>query len=122
MWHPLSLAQYNNFDIVSDNTLTQGALEDAIREKLLVSPSDLLVVNISGTRSPDFEIDKDSLYNLGRVASVIDNSIPEYDLEEIIANHSGDIISYFIQTLNKKDATPEMKKALYYGLKVLLKE
>ena len=122
MWHPLAKTQYRRLDIVSDISLTQGALEDTVREELEFHPEDILVVHLSGSREPDFEIDKDAVLALGRVADVIDETTPEYDLDRLLREHDGDIVSYYIQTLGDEDASPATKKALYYGLNALLSE
>lgn len=120
MWYPIAKTKYRKLDIVSDNTLTQSALEDCISENLKENPDDLLVVNLTGVRDPEFTIDTGALFNLGRVACVNDETHEEYDLEKIMYNHNGDLIGYYINTLDTQDKTPVMEKALYYGLKELL--
>ena len=119
-WRPLASCIYRPLDIVSDNTLTQGALIDCVKAFLDENPNDFAVVNLTGSRDPDFTIDADEIKDLGRVIEFNDETEPEYDLPKLLSAHNGDLISYYINTLGSEDATPEMKKALYYGLKALL--
>ena len=119
-WKPLATSTYKNLDIVSDNTLTEGALFDCVKSFAEENPNDFIIVNLSGSRDPEFVIDADAIKSLGRVIEVNDETEPEYDLPKLLATHNGDLISYYINTLGSEDATPEMKKALFYGLKALL--
>lgn len=120
MWRPLSKTQYRLLEINSDITLTQAALEECVKEELAAHPSDLIVVLLEGSRDPAYTVDTEAVLQLGRVVEVIDSTNPEYDLEQLLADHDGDIISYYINMLDTPDKTPEMKKALYFGLSALL--
>lgn len=54
---------------------------------------------------------------------IIDNTIPDYDLEELERSFENNIVGSFIKTMKESDLNNEInKKALYYGLDVLLKE
>lgn len=120
MWHPLARTLYRSFDLVSDITLTQAALEQCVKEEAASHPGDLLIVNVTGSRDPAFSIDTDAVLNIDGVIEINDRTSPEYDLQKLLADHDGDIISYYINVLDVPDKTPAMQKALYYGLNALL--
>ena len=55
-----------------------------------------------------------------RIAEIIDDTEPDYDFSALFAEHSSDMIGFFIQALQKEDMSPVEKKALYYGVNALL--
>lgn len=120
MWHPLARTQYRRFDLESDITLTQAALEQCVKEEAAAHPDDMLIVNVTGSRDPALNIDMDAVLAIDGVIEANDETSPEYDLQKLLADHDGDIISYYINVLDVPDKTPVMQKALYYGLNALL--
>lgn len=75
---------------------------------------------IRGMRDPDAEFDLDFLSSRFRIAEIIDESEPQYDFSALFAEHSSDMIGFYIQALQKQDMSPVEKKALYYGINALL--
>lgn len=55
-----------------------------------------------------------------RTAELFGCSGPEYDLSRLFAEHSPDMIDFFIQELDRPDLSLLSKKALYYGVSALL--
>ena len=45
---------------------------------------------------------------------------PQYDFSALFAQHSSDMIGFFIQALQKENMSPVEKKALHYGVNALL--
>ncbi|WMM25943.1 DNA repair exonuclease [Tissierella sp. MB52-C2] len=85
---------------------------------------DFYRVNLSGFMQRDLEIknlEKDlsrDFYHL----EIIDNTILDYDLEELSEENKYNIIGKFIETMKDKGLDdPVVKDALYTGLEVLLK-
>lgn len=64
--------------------------------------------------------DLSSLEAQFRIAEIIDDTEPDYDFSALFAEHSSDMIGFFIQALQKEDMSPVEKKALYYGVNALL--
>ena len=75
---------------------------------------------LKGMRDPDIEFDLSSLEAQFRIAEIIDDTEPDYDFSALFAEHSSDMIGFFIQALQKEDMSPVEKKALYYGVNALL--
>ena len=71
-------------------------------------------------RDPDIEFDLEQLTVRYRIAEIIDDSEPQYDFSALFAEHSSDMIGFYIQALQKEDMSPVEKKALYYGIHALL--
>ncbi|MCD8084169.1 MAG: metallophosphoesterase [Clostridiales bacterium] len=76
---------------------------------------------IRGMRDPDIEFDLESLARNMQVIEIVDESEPRYDFNQLFAEHPGDMIGFYIRALQKEDASPVEKKALYYGIDALLR-
>ena len=76
---------------------------------------------LKGMRDPDIEFDLEQLSSRFRIAEILDDSEPQYDFSALFAEHSSDMIGFFIQALQKEDMSPVEKKALYYGVNALLR-
>ena len=72
-------------------------------------------------RDPDIEFDLEQLSSRFRIAEILDDSEPQYDFSALFAEHSSDMIGFFIQDLQKENMSPVEKKALYYGVNALLR-
>ena len=75
---------------------------------------------LRGMRDPDIDFDLSALASRFRIAEIIDETEPQYDFPSLFAEHSSDMIGFFIQALQKEDMSPVEKKALYYGVNALL--
>ena len=120
-WHTLAENEYKEMAVPANVGMTQAELEDLVRFGLAKDPKAIFTVKITGRHDADFSFDTEAVSLLGRIVDVKDLSEPDYNLDSLLTEHSNDLISHYIQALNTEDATPRMKKALYYGLRVLLK-
>ena len=102
---------------------------DSTNAELLMTLSDELArrgsqniyrLQIKGLRDPDVVFDLDTLRQRFRIAELFDYSEPKYDFSRLFAEHSSDMIGFFIQELDKPDLSLLDKKALYYGVSALL--
>ena len=75
---------------------------------------------IRGFRDPEIEFNFQNLISKFRISEILDESEPQYDLNILFAEHSSDMIGFYIQALQKPDMDPIEKKALYYGIHALL--
>lgn len=78
-------------------------------------------LKIKGLRDPDIEFDLDVLRSRFKIYDIIDNSEPNYDFSKLFAEHSADMLGFFINELYKPDISDIDKKALFYGVDALLK-
>ena len=76
---------------------------------------------IEGFRNVDFELDEGMLMRLGRVLSVRDHSVPDFDFQHLYEENQNNIIGMYIRQISEMDISDELKaKALGYGMKALL--
>ena len=66
-------------------------------------------------RDPDIEFDLEQLSARYRIAEIIDDSEPQYDFSALFAEHSSDMIGFYIQALQKEDMSPVEKKPCITG-------
>lgn len=76
---------------------------------------------LKGMRDPDIEFNLEQLTSRFRIAEIIDDSEPLYDFSALFAEHSSDMVGFYIQALQKDAMSPVEKKALYYGVNALLR-
>lgn len=76
---------------------------------------------IRGMRDPEMEFDLENLLSKFRIVEIMDESEPQYDFSALFAEHSSDMIGFYIRALQKPSMSPVEKKALYYGINALLR-
>ena len=81
--------------------------------------------SLTGLRSYNTYFDISDFSDLGNLSELKDETIPDYDFQELCRRHNGDLIEKFIKTMLGGNNTAESlkdteKKALYYGLNALL--
>lgn len=124
---PISHSRYVSckIKITPDTTITslRKTISRIIEEK---GGSNIYTFSLSGTRNPELDIMADDFKDLGRILEIINESIPDYSLEELCARHKGDLLDKYIYTLTNKTASADFlddsdRNALYYGIDALLK-
>lgn len=119
---PMASLQYVPFTIDVTPTITNTELlhtvSDAIQKRGI---SNIYRFKIKGLRDPDIEFDLDILKENFNIIQILDESEPDYDFGELFAEHSSDMLGFFISELHKDDMTSQEKKALLYGVDALLK-
>ncbi len=119
-WTPLAQTQYRLLELSITAHSTVGEIQQHVKKELTSSPSDLFRLLLTGFRDSEISFDPDDFSCLGRIVEVIDKTEPEYNLDDLLANHANDLISHYIQALQTPTASELQKKALYYGLRALL--
>lgn len=118
---PAASLQYMPLAVNVSKETTNGELADQIETEIKKrGTNNIYRFRIKGMRDPDIEFDLSSLQTFYRIAEVIDDTEPDYDFSALFAEHSSDMIGFFIQALQNDDMGPVEKKALYYGVNALL--
>ena len=118
---PAASLQYIPLAVNVSKDTTNGELCDRISNEIENRGSQHIYrFRIRGMRDPDIEFDLEQLSARYRIAEIIDDSDPQYDFSALFAEHSSDMIGFYIQALQKEDMSPVEKKALYYGVNALL--
>lgn len=119
---PSAVVQYITLIVNVNNTTTNTELMQTLEEEIKKRGSqNIYSIKLQGMRDPDIEFDPEKLSNQYKISRITDDSEPEYDFPKLFADHSTDMIGFFIQELNKPDISSVDKKALYYGVNALLR-
>lgn len=126
---PFAKRQYITGEInISEEMTYDGILNQILHYDTLDNrKSNFYRIILTGIRDRDIDIDLDELYRQldydYYYLEVIDNTIPDYDLDKLIIENKNNIIGLFIEEMCKLDLKDEINKAaLYMGLEVLLNE
>lgn len=117
----ISQAQYIplviNVTTATTNAELSQIIADEIRKR---GASNIYRFRIRGMRDPDTHYDLDFLSGQWNIVEMTDETEPQYDFHALFAEHSSDMIGFYIQELLKDDMSQVEKKALYYGIHALL--
>ena len=103
---------------VLTNMEIKSRLIDAYQEN---GEDNMYRIIFQGYRDPEFELDIAEIENTGNVVDVVDQTVPDYDFEELYEDNKDNILGMFIgRYIEKNELTPVEQKSLYYGTKALL--
>ncbi len=109
-----------------DFTVTPKVTNMEIRHRLLDmmvenGEENMFKVTFNGYRDPDFEIKEKDIEQIGNIVSIVDETVPDFDFEELYEDNHDNILGMFIERyLDKGYLNEREKKTLYYGAKALL--
>lgn len=108
-----------NAEVTPDMTMRQ--LAEAVKGLMgQKGRQNMFQIEISGFRDVDFELDESMLMRLGRVLSVHDHSVPDFDFQRLYEENQDNIIGMYIRQISEMDISDDLKaKALGYGMKAL---
>ena len=118
---PFASRSYLTIDVEMNPEMTMRQLAEQV--KMMMGENgrqNMYQIELRGFRDVDFELDERLLLRLGRVLSVTDASVPDFDFERIYAENKDNIIGLYIRHISDMDISDSLKmKALCYGLKAL---
>lgn len=118
---PMSKVRYVPLVVNVTTRTTPEELERRISQVIETrGPENIYRFRIRGMRNPDAEFDLKRLKTRYRILGISDESEPQYDFSALFAEHSSDMIGFYIRAFDKPDMSPVEKKALYYGINALL--
>lgn len=119
---PLCRSQYIPLAVNITAATTNGELEIKIAQEIeRRGRHHIYRFRIRGMRDPQMEFDMENLLSKFRIVEIMDESEPQYDFSALFAEHSSDMIGFYIRALQKPSMSPVEKKALYYGINALLR-
>ncbi len=118
---PFAGRSYLTIGVEMNPEMTMRQLAEQVKIKMGENGrQNMYQIELQGFRSVDFELDERLLLRLGRVLSVTDASVPDFDFERIYAENKDNIIGLYIRHISDMDISDSLKvKALCYGLKAL---
>ncbi|WP_236355077.1 metallophosphoesterase family protein [Konateibacter massiliensis] len=116
--------EYRTLEIECDSSFTNRKLLNVIQEDMekTNAPADFWKLVLTGFRDEDISFDKEDIYALNRVVSVVDDTKPDYDFDKLAQEYEKNIIGRYIQNIRSDDMTDTKRRALYFGVKALLDE
>lgn len=119
---PIAKCRYEQREVAVKKGLSMYEIRKQIEQILAERPAgEISHICLKGYRDPDLHIDTESLENLERVISVMDETQPDYDLDKLKRQYQGQLIGNFIQRMEAYPDWELAKKALYYGLEAIYK-
>ncbi|NLK74075.1 MAG: exonuclease SbcCD subunit D [Clostridiales bacterium] len=117
-----SIRQYKRVNLMVDQDTTNGQLQDqALRIINDEGSQHIYTFFIQGMRDVAMVYDKEAIMSLGNVLDVIDQSVPDYDFDQLYIENSDNIIGLFIKKIRETENHDIVtRKALYYGIEALL--
>lgn len=123
-FYPMSKTYYINLSVtVNPETTNDELMNTVLSEIRNRGIENIYKLRISGRRNPKIYFDFKNIEQKVRLVDIIDDTEPEYNFKALINEHPEDIIGYYIQSFTDVDQAADIeKKALYYGIKALLKQ
>ena len=122
-WRVFSDFSYTNVTVNMTPEMTASGLESLIRRRADDLNREILNIRLTGRRDPSFIPDRDALLRIGGIYEVIDESLPDYPLDELKERPAGDLLGQFVRSFTEggKADDPSAQKSLYYGLDALMR-
>ena len=118
---PLASAQYLSLVIhITPHTSNEELCTYLTKEIQKRGNHCIFRFRILGKRNPQTSFAFDSLLKQFRISEIIDETEPNYHLNSLYMEHSGDMLGFYIQSMQKTNMSSVEKKALHYGIQALL--
>ncbi len=110
---------------VTERTTNQSLFRTIGKFMEQYGPSNIYKLTLTGKRDPDISFDQEYLRTAGRIISYQDETVPAYEIGELLKAHRHDLIGRYMEAFledgSEEDLTdPVRKMAFYYGLDALL--
>ena len=120
---PMASASYVPLLIRTNVRTTAEELESLVKKEIKKrGMTNIYRLKLTGQRNPEECFDLERLKAECRISELIDETEPEYDYRSLFAEHSQDMIGFYISKIvnDKHDMTKVEQRAVYYGLSALL--
>lgn len=116
-----SYRRYIEIEVRLDEKSTDYSIQDEIQRQIEEQGNQhIYKILFTGFRSPQLEIDMESLYHLGQVVSIKDDSSFNYNFNILEEQNRDNILGRYIQSFQGKELKEKEREALYSGVKALL--
>ncbi|MGI6069259.1 MAG: metallophosphoesterase family protein [Blautia sp.] len=121
---PLAVREYKDLVIPVRKETTQFSLEKQVSYEIRQKGADHLYrIRLTGRREQGTAFLPQRLKALGNVTQVEDETVPDFDLEQLSVRYEGTLIGEYIRYFQEKDKlTRTEEQALFYGLQAMLEE
>ncbi len=113
--------EYVSCEVKADESDTVFSIRDRVQAAIDIrGRENIYRVTISGQRDPLVRFDTELVRSAGMILDVRDESVPAFNLDELVDRFRGRLIEYYIAGFDRESPDPVEKKALEYGLEALL--
>lgn len=119
---PNSIRKYYHLEILCEKNMTNEALLDASAKKIQEYGSkNIYKLILTGIRAEEIHFDINRFMLLGNVIDVVDQTVPDYDFNELYEENKNNLIGMYIDNIcNSGEEDEIIRKSLYYGIEALL--
>lgn len=118
---PSAKREYVHLIVSVDETMTNGALKEMIREKIQARGlENIYKFILQGYRDTDISFELESVKNFGNIIEIIDETKPSYDFEKLFNKNQGNLLGRFIESLKENEEESVEQLALYEGVQALM--
>lgn len=121
---PAAQRNYQLLEIEVTPDMTNGAIGDICEQQMEAGGMEHMYrICLRGKRAAELVIDREMLFSLGIVLEVSDETMPDFDFEQLAKENSNNILGMYIQRILEEDMEETQKrKVLDYGVEALLAE
>ncbi len=121
-FQPIARREYKRLSLNVNPQMTNLELLDNTKELIKRhGKKNIYQFTIEGFRDQLIEFDEEAIINLGNVLELIDESLPDYDFNDLYRENADNIIGLYIKKIGEKSVDSKLSnKALYYGIEALL--
>lgn len=120
---PCALRRYLTLTLRSDAAATNASmLEEAAKRIEEAGSHNIFRIVLTGIRDEVIRFVPEDFMELGNIADVTDETVPDYDFDALMRENSDNIIGMYIEKIRSLAGDNEALagKALYYGMEALL--
>lgn len=118
---PCAKREYIHLIISVDETMTNGAVKEQIRQQIQEHGLEHIYKFIlQGFRDTDILFELESVKTFGNVIEIVDETKPSYDLDKLLDKNRGNLLGRFIESLKDCEAESIEQLALYEGVQALM--
>lgn len=101
--------------------MTELAICDAVRKRQeKTGLQHMYCIVLTGRRAKELVLHTEHLFRYGYVVEVQDETVPDFDAEELLVKNSDNLIGKFIEEMQETEDAELKERALQYGLQALL--
>lgn len=125
---PLACREYIHLELECGREDTSHSVQDRLEEAVRKNGREhIYKVILSGYRNPETQFSLLSYEQCGNIIEISDMTEPDYDFDEMLRIHRGDLVGRYIEKLLPSEEQSGQSRqirlrALYYGLEALRKK
>ncbi len=118
---PCAKREYIHMHLSVDETMTNGAVKELIRQKVQEHGlENMYKFILRGFRDTDILFELESAKGFGNIIEVVDETKPSYDFEKLLEKNQGNLLGRFIENLIGYEEGSVEQQALYEGVWALV--